>query len=61
MSEAYNQQNLLDEQVRVSAFIEDIGKAYQWADIVICRAGALTVSELAMEQNQQYLFLCHML
>ena len=48
VSEAYNQQNLLDEQVRVSAFIEDIGKAYQWADIVICRAGALTVSELAM-------------
>jgi UDP-N-acetylglucosamine--N-acetylmuramyl-(pentapeptide) pyrophosphoryl-undecaprenol N-acetylglucosamine transferase len=25
-----------------------MASAYQWADIVICRAGALTVSELAM-------------
>ena len=25
-----------------------MGNAYNWADIVICRAGALTVSELAM-------------
>ena len=45
---AYNQQNAVDEQVRVTEFIDDIGSAYQWADIVICRAGALTVSELAM-------------
>lgn len=46
--EAYNQQNLADGQVRVTAFIDDMGDAYQWADVVICRAGALTVSELAM-------------
>ena len=46
--ESYNQQHLVDEKVRVTEFIEDIGSAYQWADIVICRAGALTVSELAM-------------
>jgi len=32
---------------RVDAFIDDMGAAYQWADLVICRAGALTVSELA--------------
>ncbi len=31
----------------VSAFIEDMAQAYGWADLVICRAGALTVSELA--------------
>jgi UDP-N-acetylglucosamine--N-acetylmuramyl-(pentapeptide) pyrophosphoryl-undecaprenol N-acetylglucosamine transferase len=31
----------------VSAFIEDIASAYADADLVICRAGALTVSELA--------------
>jgi UDP-N-acetylglucosamine--N-acetylmuramyl-(pentapeptide) pyrophosphoryl-undecaprenol N-acetylglucosamine transferase len=31
----------------VSAFIEDMAEAYGWADLVICRAGALTVSELA--------------
>ncbi|MBL8485876.1 MAG: undecaprenyldiphospho-muramoylpentapeptide beta-N-acetylglucosaminyltransferase [Rhodocyclaceae bacterium] len=28
-------------------FIEDMAGAYAWADLVICRAGALTVSELA--------------
>jgi UDP-N-acetylglucosamine--N-acetylmuramyl-(pentapeptide) pyrophosphoryl-undecaprenol N-acetylglucosamine transferase len=39
---------LLDQGVRVSAFIEDMAEAYGWADLVICRAGALTVSELAI-------------
>lgn len=29
------------------AFIEDMAAAYQWADLVLCRAGALTVAELA--------------
>ena len=29
------------------AFIEDMAGAYDWADLVICRAGALTVAELA--------------
>lgn len=29
------------------AFIEDMAAAYGWADLVICRAGALTVAELA--------------
>lgn len=33
--------------VKISEFIEDIAKAYAWADIVICRSGALTVCELA--------------
>ena len=32
---------------RVDAFITDMAAAYAWADIVICRAGALTVAELA--------------
>jgi len=31
----------------VVPFIEDMAEAYSWADIVICRSGALTVSELA--------------
>lgn len=31
---------------RVDAFIEDMAGAYAWADMIICRAGALTVSEL---------------
>jgi len=30
-----------------SAFISDMVAAYQWADILICRAGAMTVSEVA--------------
>jgi UDP-N-acetylglucosamine--N-acetylmuramyl-(pentapeptide) pyrophosphoryl-undecaprenol N-acetylglucosamine transferase len=29
------------------AFIEDMAGAYAWADLVVCRAGALTVAELA--------------
>jgi UDP-N-acetylglucosamine--N-acetylmuramyl-(pentapeptide) pyrophosphoryl-undecaprenol N-acetylglucosamine transferase len=45
---AYNQLELTTDQVKVSEFIDDMASAYQWADIVICRAGALTVSELAM-------------
>lgn len=34
-------------QAKVEAFIDNMANAYQWADLVICRAGALTVSELA--------------
>jgi UDP-N-acetylglucosamine--N-acetylmuramyl-(pentapeptide) pyrophosphoryl-undecaprenol N-acetylglucosamine transferase len=32
----------------VRPFIEDIASAYDWADLVICRAGASTVAELAV-------------
>lgn len=35
------------ENVRVEEFIHDMDAAYCWADVVICRSGALTVSELA--------------
>jgi UDP-N-acetylglucosamine--N-acetylmuramyl-(pentapeptide) pyrophosphoryl-undecaprenol N-acetylglucosamine transferase len=31
----------------VEAFIEDMAAAYAWADLVVCRSGALTVAELA--------------
>jgi UDP-N-acetylglucosamine--N-acetylmuramyl-(pentapeptide) pyrophosphoryl-undecaprenol N-acetylglucosamine transferase len=31
----------------VTPFIRDMADAYGWADLVVCRAGALTVSELA--------------
>ena len=31
----------------VSAFIDDMAEAYAWADLVLCRAGALTIAELA--------------
>ena len=37
----------LEEIVEVSDFINDMKAAYEWADLVVCRSGALTVSELA--------------
>jgi UDP-N-acetylglucosamine--N-acetylmuramyl-(pentapeptide) pyrophosphoryl-undecaprenol N-acetylglucosamine transferase len=34
-------------EARVAPFIKDMAQAYGWADLVVCRAGALTISELA--------------
>ena len=34
-------------QAHCVSFIDDMAGAYEWADLVICRAGALTVAELA--------------
>ena len=31
----------------IQPFIKDMAEAYAWADLVICRSGALTVAELA--------------
>ncbi|SES99806.1 undecaprenyldiphospho-muramoylpentapeptide beta-N-acetylglucosaminyltransferase [Thalassotalea agarivorans] len=45
---SYHQYGVNKDKVKVSEFIDDMADAYQWADVVICRAGALTVSELAM-------------
>jgi UDP-N-acetylglucosamine--N-acetylmuramyl-(pentapeptide) pyrophosphoryl-undecaprenol N-acetylglucosamine transferase len=36
------------ERVVVKAFIEDIAMAYAEADLVVARAGALTLAELAI-------------
>ena len=33
---------------RTEAFLEDMAAAYAWADLVVCRAGALTLSEIAV-------------
>lgn len=41
---AYQQANV---EGRVNAYIDDMAEAYGWADLVICRAGALTIAELA--------------
>ena len=38
----------LNVEARVDAFINDMAEAYEWADVVVCRSGAMTVSELAM-------------
>ena len=37
----------LDIEASCSEFIEDMAEAYEWADLVICRAGAMTVAEIA--------------
>ncbi|MGL4709852.1 MAG: glycosyltransferase, partial [Aeromonas veronii] len=44
VSAAYAQHGINAE---VSEFIKDMASAYAWADLVVCRAGALTVSEVA--------------
>ena len=35
-------------EAKVTAFIDGMAEAYGWADIIICRAGASTVSEVAV-------------
>ena len=43
------EKNYADAGVRANcvAFISDMAGAYAWADLVVCRSGALTVAELA--------------
>lgn len=36
----------LGVEADVAAFVDDMAAAYLWADLAICRAGAMTVSEL---------------
>ena len=43
-SQQYQQ---LGINAQVKSFINDMAASYQWADLVICRAGAMTISELA--------------
>ena len=38
--------NQIDADVK--PFIEDMAESYAWADVVLCRAGALTVAELCV-------------
>jgi len=37
----------LSIKAEATAFIKDMVSAYQWADMIICRAGAMTVSEVS--------------
>jgi UDP-N-acetylglucosamine--N-acetylmuramyl-(pentapeptide) pyrophosphoryl-undecaprenol N-acetylglucosamine transferase len=36
-----------DSNLSAEAFIDDMAGAYHWADIIVCRAGAMTVTELS--------------
>ncbi len=38
----------LHVEARLEAFIDDMASAYGWSNLVICRAGALTIAELAV-------------
>lgn len=40
-------QQMGQTQHKVTEFIDDMAAAYAWADVVVCRSGALTVSEVA--------------
>ena len=48
LSECQAHYNRLGVEGRVDAFIDDMAEAYDWADLVLCRSGALTVAELAV-------------
>jgi len=37
----------LAQQVEITEFIQNMATAYQWADVCICRAGALTIAEIS--------------
>ena len=45
VSEAYHSNGLLT--AKVTEFIDDVAEAYAWADVLVCRSGALTVSEVS--------------
>lgn len=41
----YREQGMTEH--KITEFIDDMAQAYGWADLIICRSGALTVSEVA--------------
>ena len=47
VSQAYMSVGADMSKIDVSDFIDDMAAAYEWADFIVCRAGALTVSEVA--------------
>ncbi len=47
-SQRYRQQGLHEKlNLKLAPFIDDMASAYAWADLVLCRSGALTIAELA--------------
>jgi len=47
VSAGYAALGLSEPQVRVQAFIKGMAEPYRWCDLVLCRAGATSLSELA--------------
>jgi UDP-N-acetylglucosamine--N-acetylmuramyl-(pentapeptide) pyrophosphoryl-undecaprenol N-acetylglucosamine transferase len=47
VQDTYTLQAINHNSYQLNEFIDDMPAAYAWADLVICRAGALTVAEVA--------------
>ncbi|MBU3004442.1 undecaprenyldiphospho-muramoylpentapeptide beta-N-acetylglucosaminyltransferase [Paraglaciecola arctica] len=47
VQQAYIENGIDSDCYQITEFIDDIPAAYAWSDLVICRAGALTVAEVA--------------
>lgn len=47
VQQSYQALKISAASVKVVAYIEEVTDAYQWADVMVCRAGAMTVSELS--------------
>ncbi|BCN23209.1 undecaprenyldiphospho-muramoylpentapeptide beta-N-acetylglucosaminyltransferase [Vibrio alfacsensis] len=45
VSAAYQANSVVNAEV--TEFIDDVAEAYSWADLLVCRSGALTVSEVS--------------
>lgn len=43
----FQQQTNIKINYQLEEFISDMAEVYQWADLIICRCGALTISEIA--------------
>ncbi len=48
ISLAQQQYEAVGVKADVVTFIDDMAQAFEWADMIICRAGALTISEIAV-------------
>ena len=48
MATAYKSGYENHKAVRVEPFIKDMAKAYSWADVAMCRAGATSIAELTV-------------
>jgi len=46
--EFFQQQAEIKINYQVEEFISDMAEVYHWADLIICRSGALTISEIAV-------------
>ena len=43
----YKENKIHEKKLEIIDYIDNIHHFYEWADIIICRAGALTVSEIS--------------